>query len=76
MSDGPGNVHEITGFIHCGLCLAEKPPDQSAQEWARLEVGWTKRGFQVWCYRHNCNVMHVDFEGQTHPANVTRRGHS
>lgn len=30
---------------------------------ARQECGWTDRGFQVWCLRHNINIAHVDFKG-------------
>lgn len=36
-----------------------------------LQHGWTPIGFQVWCTRHNANVVHVDFEGVKHPANRT-----
>jgi hypothetical protein len=60
----------IVKFFHCGRCLDERPSDQSPREWARLSVGWTKQGFQVWCYRHECNVMHIDFQGHKHPANT------
>jgi len=63
-------TNEIVMFFHCGLCLEEIPDGVSPQEWARLEIGWTKPGFQVWCKRHDCNVMHMDFEGHRHPANV------
>jgi len=73
MSHGPGNTLEISAYMHCGLCLQERPRDRSPQDWARLEVGWTARGLQVWCLRHNCNVCNIDFEGQKHPANTTRR---
>jgi hypothetical protein len=67
------NTNEIAAYMHCGKCLEEKPPDQSPQEWAQLEVGWTQLGLQVWCKRHDCNVCHIDFEGQKHPANTTRK---
>jgi hypothetical protein len=72
-SDGPSNQHEIGAFIHCGLCLAELPDGTSPRDRARIEIGWTVRGFQAWCVRHECNIMHVDFEGQQHPANTSRR---
>lgn len=58
-------------YLHCGKCLNELPKGISAREYSQLEVGYTKLGFQVWCRRHECNVMHVDFQGQTHPANLT-----
>ena len=36
---------------------------QSPREYAQLEFGFTKPGVQVWCKRHEVNVMHIDFEG-------------
>lgn len=71
--DGPENTKQIQAFMHCGLCLRSVPPNLSAAEYAELEVGWTARGFQVWCRRHDVNVCHVDFEGTKHRANTTRR---
>jgi hypothetical protein len=65
-------TNEIRAFIHCNLCLEERPPDQSPMEWARLNVGTTPAGFQVWCVRHDANVVHIDFEGRKHPANGAR----
>lgn len=67
------NTNEIKIFFHCGLCVAEKPADQSPREWTSVEVGFTPLGIQVWCKRHECNVCHVDFEGVKHPANKTRK---
>lgn len=60
----------IQMFFHCAKCIEEKPNNVSPREWAQLEVGWTKLGLQVWCRRHERNVVHIDFEGQKHPANV------
>lgn len=54
----------IVQFFHCGLCIQEKPDDLSPREWSRNEVGWTAQGLQVWCMRHDCNVIHIDFEGR------------
>lgn len=71
MSEKIGNENEMSAFLHCGKCLKELPAGKSPSEWARLSVGWTPRGLQVWCSRHDCNVMHVDFEGAQHPANLT-----
>lgn len=56
--------NEIGSFIHCKKCLSELPPDESPASWARLSVGWTKLGLQVWCERHDINVIHLDFQGQ------------
>lgn len=69
----PENDHVPQMYMHCGLCLQEPlPVGESRASWARLSVAWTERGFQVWCERHDVNVMHVDFEGHCHPANLTR----
>ena len=43
-------------------------------EWGGYDIGWTKLGLQVWCKKHNCNMMHIDFQGQQHPANLTAKG--
>jgi len=64
------NTLEIKAFMHCAKCLREIPDGVSPAEWARVNVGWTKLGLQVWCVRHDTNVVHIDFQGQKHPANV------
>ena len=51
------------------------PPGTSPSDWARLECGWTDLGFQVWCKRHDINILHVDFEGHKHPATNGGGGH-
>ncbi len=71
------NTEEIKAYMHCGLCLEEfkagKGKGESPQTYAKLSCGWTELGFQVWCYRHGANVVHVDFERAQHPANLQRR---
>jgi hypothetical protein len=66
------NKKEIFSFLHCAVCLSEIPPGESPESFARYSVGFTPAGLQVWCVRHNCNIVHIDFEGQQHPANTTR----
>jgi hypothetical protein len=56
-------TNRIQAFFHCRKCLEEKPPDQSPREWIRIEAGYTKEGVQVWCVRHEINVLDLDFEG-------------
>lgn len=63
---------EITSYMHCRSCLPELPVDESPATWARLNVGFTPIGVQVWCIRCKCNVVHIDFEGQRHPAQMNR----
>lgn len=62
----------ILQYMHCKLCVEELPRGKSMEEWAHLAVGFTKQGVQVWCERHECNVMHLDFEGTKHPAILSR----
>jgi hypothetical protein len=59
------NTKEIRAFMHCSLCLKEEKPQS-------IEAGWTPLGFQVWCRNHDCNIIHVDFDGTQHGANTTR----
>jgi len=70
------NTNEIKMFMHCQLCADEfenhEHPGESMRTFTKYEVGYTKQGLQVWCIRHEKNVMHIDFEGYQHPANMTR----
>lgn len=67
------NENQILTFFHCRLCLGELPENESPQTYARYEMGYSRQGLQVWCLRHDCNVIHIDFEGVRHPANLTRK---
>ncbi len=71
------NELKIQAFIHCGLCAEEfminEHQGESPQSLKNYDVGWTKEGIQIWCVRHNVNIMHIDFEGHKHPANTTRK---
>jgi hypothetical protein len=62
--------NEISGYLHCGRCMEDLPPGISPKEYQRVQVGKTPRGLQVWCTRHDCNILHIDFEGHQHPADV------
>ena len=68
------NELQIAAYLHCGLCLEELKniKGKSAAEHQDIQVGWTELGIQVWCKRHDCNIVHMDFEGQKHPADTTR----
>ena len=68
------NKLSIKTYGHCKRCIDEiqsgKAGRVSPRDYARLSFGFTVEGLQVWCVRHECNVIHIDFEGQTHPANM------
>lgn len=59
------NIHpnNIVRYTHCKMCCNELPAGQSMREYARLNVGWTQRGLQFWCERHDTNVLEIDFKG-------------
>ena len=65
------NRNCIGSYLHCGRCLEEMPAGMSPKEYQRIQVGFTEIGLQVWCVRHDMNVVHIHFEGATHPANTT-----
>jgi len=57
--------NEIKLYFHCKKCCEEnKERFQNMREYSSIECGWTEAGFQVWCKRHNCNVVNVGFKGQ------------
>ena len=57
----------VTQPVVCVKCADEVASgaagETSLQAWAMLEVGFTAHGFQVWCRRHDANIVHVDFDG-------------
>lgn len=60
----------IQTFFHCTKCLKQMPENESRETWGRFQIGMTPEGFQVWCARHQHNIIHIHFEGQTHPASM------
>ena len=67
------DTNEIKSFFHCGMCIDSLPPGMSPRGYVKVEVGFTPLGLQVWCVRHEANIVHIDFEGQQHPAVTTRQ---
>ena len=56
--------NQIKLFLLCAKCQAEMPAGESPREWQRTQAGWTEKGLQVWCWRHNENVLHLEFKGR------------
>lgn len=54
---------QIEAFFHCAKCLEELPIDQSPKSYSRTSSGWTVKGIQVWCNRHDIEIVHIDFKG-------------
>lgn len=55
--------NQIESFFHCKECMSEIPDGESPASWARINTGFTKKGLQVWCERHDKNIIHLDFLG-------------
>lgn len=71
MSDIP-NSKQIHTYFYCSQCLNEAVAKGEAPlDYQRIAFGLTPMGLQLWCCRHNMNVMHVDFGGRDMRANVT-----
>lgn len=64
LCDGLHNLDNyIWRYIHCSLCIDERPETVSPREYAHNEVGILRNGdIQVWCIRHEKNVVIFDME--------------
>ena len=83
---GSDNNNNIETFLHCELCYLELKnakteedfsligavAGESQMSYSRFEVGWTNQGFQVWCTRHNINVIHIDFDDITNVKKLAK----
>jgi hypothetical protein len=57
--------------IYCTKCIIEAAKGGiHIRDHAKVTVSFTDMGLQVWCLRHDVNVIHLDFEGHKHPANM------
>jgi hypothetical protein len=77
MNERPiSNENQIDVYLHCGLCIEEWEAEHrgtiSPKDFARVQAGWTKQGLQIWCNRHDVNIVHIDFDGQQMRANSSR----
>lgn len=68
--------NQVKMFVNCKKCYESMPSGESAESWGRMSVGWTEKGLQVWCVRHDLNVLNIDFEGHKHPGITYAKGAS
>ncbi len=54
--------NEIVRYFNCRKCIEELPPGTTPQEYTKIDVGYTSKGVQVWCVRHNINIVHIEME--------------
>lgn len=58
-------------YINCTMCVIEAAKTgQHIKEYARMTVSFTDIGLQVYCLRHEVNIIHIDFQGTKPPANL------
>lgn len=68
------NTFEVKHVIECKRCTESCPIGTLLQDYLRVSVGFTPYGLQVWCVRHQANVVHIDFRGQRLAVNATSGG--
>ncbi len=70
----------INTYIRCPKCQedifrrAGSEVTISPREYGRMECGFTRDGFQVWCLRHDMNIIHIDFNREDMTVDTTMRG--
>ena len=65
----------IDSYVACTKCAEEVvdiEPKISLQDYAAIDVGFTNWGLQIWCRRHQVNIVHIDFGGTQLPADFRR----
>ena len=65
----------IDSYVVCTKCakeVADIEPKISLQDYAAIDVGFTNWGLQIWCRRHQVNIVHIDFGGAQLPADFRR----
>ena len=65
--------NSILQYLHCGRCLRKALTEQGGHypEGQKVEVRFTEIGLQVVCKVCKGNIIHIDFQGQKHPANLS-----
>ena len=74
-SAGRGVEPNIDSYVACTKCakeVADIEPKISLQDYAAIDVGFTNWGLQIWCRRHQVNIVHIDFGGVQLPADFRR----
>ena len=60
-------LYKINKPVVCTKCSDEfvrgSTDAKSLQEYTKVDVGFSDRGFQIWCRRHELNICHFNFEG-------------
>lgn len=61
-------LNHIKEPIVCAACMDEFAQGHSdaasLAAFMRMDIGFTDRGLQVWCRRHDRNIVEINFDGQ------------
>ena len=61
-------LNQIKEPIICAACMDEFSKGlsdaASLRDFMRMDIGFTTRGLQVWCQRHDRNIVEINFDGQ------------
>jgi len=61
-------LNQIKETIVCVKCSDEfmtgSTDAKSLQDYSKIDAGFTERGLQLWCQRHQVNICHIDLEGK------------
>ena len=58
-------IKEPIVCVKCSDELTQGLTDaKSIQDYSRIDVGFTDRGLQIWCQRHQINICHINFNGE------------
>ena len=61
-------LNQIKETIVCVKCSDEfmtgSTDAKSLQDYSKIDAGFTERGLQLWCQRHQVKICHIDFEGK------------
>jgi hypothetical protein len=59
-------LYSITDPVVCAKCADEFASGgtdaASLRDYVTVDVGFSDQGVQVWCRRHELNVVHIDFD--------------
>ena len=49
-------------YLHCGSCVRDPARHTSMGKYQRYSVMSVPHGLQIWCERHQCNVVVFEFD--------------
>lgn len=62
-------LNHIKEPVVCAQCLDEFSQGlsdaPSLRHYLRMDVGFTDKGLQIWCQRHEANICAIDFAGHS-----------